>query len=131
MKSYCVILKKNVLERKKECSRIAYEVNLNKDAKSNANGKKSNSNSNGFNALDSDSDDEKDVVVVEDFPALCVGSSFKNVSIDAASSYASMVNASMVCAKMCAKVDCVKPKENAKVLSWVEMNEIDSDDDDE
>lgn len=123
MKSYCVILKKNVMDRKKECSRAAYDAAALDSSSKNATSK-NDKKSNVFGALccssDSDSDSEKEVV--EDFPALCQEKRVcqdkrkdkKNASIHAASSYASMVSA---------KVN------EAKVLSWVEMNEIDSDDD--
>jgi len=130
MKSYCVILKRNVQERKRENSRAAYSTrSLHEEKTSSKNEKKNEKNAFGSLCCASDSDEEKEMV--EDFPALCQDKrvfqdkSKKNVgsNIRAESSYATMVQ--------CAPVDSVKEKSNAKVLSWVEMNEIESDDDDE
>jgi hypothetical protein len=73
---------------------------------------------------DSDSYSETENEVVEDFPALCqvkrVSEEKDNVCAKK-SSYATMVQCAPV-------VDAVAEK---KKLSWVEMNEIDSDDDDD
>ena len=152
MKSYCAILKKNVIDRKKECSLAAYEARIldenggkndaknggKNDAKNGGNngGKntKSNTKSNVFGSLccasdsDSESESESESESKEDFPALCqdkrvcedkrVCQENKKASLHAASSYASMVSAS-------ASEKVVE----AKALSWVEMNEIDSDED--
>lgn len=133
MKSYCVVLNKNVQDRKRNSSRAAYSAkSSSSSSKSNASSQKSNV----FDALECASDSETENEVAEDFPALCQVkrvcqekrvSQVKRVSEEKdnvcakKSSYATMVQCAPV-------VDAVAEK---KKLSWVEMNEIDSDDDDE
>jgi hypothetical protein len=112
MKSYCVILKKNVLARKKENSRAAHEFSANMQPKK----ENTQSISNVFGSLCCASDSDSDSDVVDDFPALC--SKKENVCAKKKSSYATMVQV--------LEVDAVLEK---KKRSWVEMNECDSDED--
>jgi hypothetical protein len=129
MKSYCAVLKKNVLERKRDNSRAAYSARLENERCGPAKNEKKNEKSNAFSALCGASDSEDEKEIVEDFPALCQDKRVcvpkkKNASTHAAMSYATMVQAESV----------ADPKTKVlekKVLSWVEMNEIESDDDDE
>jgi hypothetical protein len=135
MKSYCVVLKKNVLERKRECSRVAYESSFDLSKSSKKDDKKHDQKSlkNAFVALDSDTEDEESNAseFVEDFPALCASKCVKS-GINGMSSYAEMVS---VEASVEAQVKVEKKVETKmdtkkKVKSWVDMNECDSDDDD-
>jgi len=117
MKSYCVMLKKNMQRRNKDRSRCAYESRLNAKSSQSSN---SNSKSNAFDALccasDSDSDlDPKDLDEVEDFPALCCGKE-KVYSKSYARAVSTPIDA-MVGA--------------SKKLSWVEMDGLDSDEDED
>ena len=126
MKSYCVVLKKNVLERKRECSRVAYESQSSKNDLS----KHNDLSKNVFGALCCASDTEDDESdaneFVDDFPALCASNRFLVKSgINGMSSYAEMVSQE-------ASVEAqVQVEKKVKVKSWVDMNECDSDEDDD
>ena len=152
MKSYCVILKKNVLSRKKECSRVAYSsrssnaslnASSNASSKSNANAKSKSSNVFDSLCIGSDSEDSEEDDMEEDFPALCRASnscsnkasnnaSNKKASNNNASNNASMYATAVVGAGVSAKMGAVVGAAvgASKKLSWVEMDGLDSDDDD-
>jgi hypothetical protein len=128
MKSYCVILKKNMQRRNKDRSRCAYESRLNANSSQSSNSNSnSNSKSNAFDALCCASDSDSDLDTKEDFPALCCGKE-KVYS----KSYARAVSTTMVGAAVSTTIDAMVGAEvsASKKLSWVEMDGLDSDEED-